>query len=102
MSNPATAQQGTNLSAIFALTNNGVATTPDTLTFGSTAPAVASVDATGKLTLLSAGTTTISGAWTKTGTDGKPNSGSADGVLTVTPQGDNFVATLDFQTVAAA
>jgi len=101
MSNPISTLLNAPVQAILTVTDNGAPVTPTSISWGTSAPAIATVDQNGLVTPVAAGVTTITAQFTVTQSDGNPFTGTVDGTVTVVQQGDNFVATLDFQPVAA-
>lgn len=88
--------------ATLTLTNNGTAVTPTAFSWGTSAPAVATVDSTtGVVTPVGAGSTTITAQYSVLSNDGVTTlTGNATGTVNVLPKGDNLVASVDFTAIS--
>lgn len=87
--------------AVLTLSNNGIIKTPATLAWSGSDDAVATVDpVSGKVTPVAVGSATITATYTVLSNDGVTMlGGNAVGVLNSIAQGDNLVASVDFQPV---
>ena len=89
--------------AVVVVADNGTVVTPASVTWASSDATIATVDpVTGVVTPVAAGSAIVSAECTYVNASGQTLSVVGTGTVTVTAIGDNLVATVDFQPIAAA